>query len=253
MAYRSATSLVALSPGIHRGINRIVKDESKITMIPNGCDIDLFSRQEPRWRPDGVRPSDLMAVFTGSHGLANGLDAVLDAAKLLKQRGRDDIKIVLVGDGSQKKALQDRARSEQLTNVVFVPNVTKNKIVGLLAEADLGLQILANVPAFYDGTSPNKFFDYLAAGLPVLINYPGWLAETVEARECGVGIEPCSAPSFANTLESYADHPERLVDHGVRARALASDQFDRNTLSAAFVRCIEDSTDVDVQRSEEAA
>lgn len=234
MAYRSATSLIALSPGIERGINRIVKDDSKTTMIPNGCDIALFSSPEPSWRPEGVSTSDLMAVFTGAHGIANGLDAVLDVARVLRERHRDDIKIVLVGDGSQKSSLQARAQAEQLTNIVFVPNVTKAKIIGLMAEADVGLQVLANVPAFYDGTSPNKFFDYLASGLPVLINYPGWLADLVEGSGCGY-VVPAEEPNMmATVLEGASQNRFDLEEMGVRSRALGESVFDREQLSAQF-------------------
>jgi len=175
-----------------------------------------------------------MAVFTGAHGIANGLDAVLDVARVLRERHRDDIKIVLVGDGSQKSSLQARAQAEQLTNIVFVPNVTKAKIIGLMAEADVGLQVLANVPAFYDGTSPNKFFDYLASGLPVLINYPGWLADLVEGSGCGY-VVPAEEPNMmATVLEGASQNRFDLEEMGVRSRALGESVFDREQLSAQF-------------------
>ncbi|WP_447503053.1 glycosyltransferase, partial [Acinetobacter pittii] len=95
-------------------------------------------------------------------------NAVLDVAVELRDRQRTDIKLVLVGDGMQKKVLMERAEKLQLNNVVFHNPVNKEKLAGLMASADIGLQILANVPAFYYGTSPNKFFDYISAGLPVL-------------------------------------------------------------------------------------
>src|SRR5690606_4998835 len=109
----------------------------------------------------------------GTHGRANGHDAVLDAAAVLKARARDDLKLVLVGDGALKARLVERASLERMDNVVFHPLVPKTRLVGLLREADIGIQCLSNVPAFYRGTSPNKFFDYIACGLPVLNNYPG--------------------------------------------------------------------------------
>ena len=149
-------------------------------MVPNGCDFSIFEDADGAWRPAGVADEDLLAIFTGTHGIANGLDSVLDAAAVLKKRQRDDIKIALVGDGKTKLALQQRAASLGLDNVIFHDPVNKSRLAGLMAGADIGLQTLANVPAFYFGTSPNKFFDYISAGLPVLNNYPGWLAGMIE-------------------------------------------------------------------------
>src|SRR5690606_6162994 len=131
------------------------------------------------------------------HGIANGLNAVLDAAAELKRRGRDDIRLVLVGQGKLKPALQARAQREKLHNVVFCDPVEKPRLAGLLAAADLGMQVLANVPAFYNGTSPNKFFDYVASGLPVLINYPGWLADIITEVDCGYVVPPDDPAAFA--------------------------------------------------------
>jgi len=182
--YRSAIRIVGLAPGIVDGIARRGVDRSRIVLIPNICDSRLFSGGHTMWRPPGVAPGDLMAVFAGAHGLANGLDAVLDAAMELQRRGRSDIKIVLIGEGKLKPRLQQRAAAAGLANVVFHDPVSKKRLAGLMAAAQIGLQILDNVPAFYDGTSPNKFFDYLSAGLPVLINYPGWLANLVREHIC---------------------------------------------------------------------
>lgn len=238
-SYRSAHRLIGLSPGIAEGIaKRCVKPEN-ITMIPNGCDLDLFSDSAAPWRPDGVEESDLMAVFTGAHGMANGLDAVLNAVGVLKQRGRNDIKLVLIGDGKLKPELQKRATTEALDNVIFCDPVPKMKLTGLMASADVGMQILANVPAFYYGTSPNKFFDYLAAGLPVLNNYAGWLADLIQEHQCGYVIAPDDPEAFADALIRAAEDPEERKRMGANARALAEKQFDRDLLAKQFVEWLE--------------
>lgn len=236
VSYRSAHRLIGLAPGIVEGIARTGVARERITMIPNGCDLDTFSRPSAAWRPEGVAESDLMAVFAGAHGIANGLDSVLDAASELKRRGREDIKLVLVGDGRMKPALEARARQESLDNVVFHPLVDKATLAGLFSSADLGLQILANVPAFYFGTSPNKFFDYIAAGLPVLNNYPGWLAEMVRESDCGYAIPPEDSAAFADALEHAADNRDELNAKGTQARNLAEREFDRAVLAQNFVQ-----------------
>lgn len=233
-SYHSADRLVGLSPGIVDGIIKRGIAPEKVASIPNGCDLDIFASEHQVWRPEGVKPTDLMAIFTGTHGLANGLNAVLDAAVELKKRQRTDIKLVLVGDGMQKKALLERAVELQLDNVIFHDPVNKTKLAGLMASADIGLQILANVPAFYYGTSPNKFFDYISAGLPVLNNYPGWLAELITKEQCGFAVPPENPQAFADALEQAANQRERLIEMGRNGQQVAREQFNRSILSQKF-------------------
>lgn len=234
-SYRSAHRLVGLSPGIVQGIMRRGVQAQRIALVPNGCDLALFGQDAQPWRPRGVQPDDLMAVFAGTHGQANGLDAVLDAAAELKRRGRGDIKLVLIGSGKLKPPLQVRAEREGLCNVVFHDPVNKARLAGLMASADLGLQVLANVPAFYFGTSPNKFFDYIAAGLPVLNNYPGWLAEMIEENACGFAVPPENPSAFADALEQAANDRQALKAMGQRGRVLAESEFARSVLADKWV------------------
>jgi glycosyltransferase involved in cell wall biosynthesis len=99
--------------------------------------------------------------------------------------------------------------------------------------------ILDNVPAFYYGTSPNKFFDYIASGLPVLNNYPGWLADMINEHNCGVAVPPGDSEAFADALCYMADHPEKRPEMSINARKLAEAKFDRNKLAAKFTNFLE--------------
>ena len=207
-------------------------------MVPNGCDMDLFSAPVEAWRPEGVQDDQLLAIFTGTHGNANGLDAVLNAATVLKERGRDDIRIALVGQGREKPKLMKDAEERGLDNVIFLDPVPKTKLTGLMAGADLGLQVLGNVPAFYFGTSPNKFFDYISAGLPVLNNYPGWLAGLIGENDCGFAVPPDDPSAFADALIEAAEQRDALRLKGVNARELAKTRFARSELSDDWVQWV---------------
>ncbi|MGI9875638.1 glycosyltransferase family 4 protein [Vibrio chagasii] len=237
-SYRSAHRCIGLSPGIVEGINKRGVDESRIAMVPNGCDLSIFSRPSEPWRPEGVKETDLMAIFTGTHGMANGLDALINTAVELQKRGRKDIKLILVGQGKLKPELERRAKALKLDNVVFHPPVNKQKLSGLMASADVGMQVLANIPAFYYGTSPNKFFDYISAGLPVINNYPGWLAGMIEQTQCGFTVQPNDPSAFADALEKAANQRETLVPMGKNARRLAERQFDRIQLADIWVEWV---------------
>ncbi|MGH8243054.1 MAG: glycosyltransferase family 4 protein [Steroidobacteraceae bacterium] len=238
-SYRSATRCVGLSPGIVDGIAKLGVPRDRIALVPNGCDLSIFAAGQEGWRPAEVGKDDLLAAFTGTHGMANGLDSVLDAAAELKQRGRNDIKLVLIGQGKLKPALQARAEQEGLDNVVFHPPVSKVKLAGLMTETDVGMQILANVPAFYYGTSPNKFFDYIASGLPVLNNYPGWLAQMIHDERCGFVVPPDDAVAFADALEAAAADRDALRVMGENGKRLAMRDFDRRILADRFVAWLE--------------
>ena len=237
-SYHSAHRIIGLSPGIVRGIVRRGIRPQRVAFVPNGCDLDIFCPEGPEWVPPGVNDGDLVALFSGTHGIANGLHSVLDVATELQRRGRNEIKMILIGEGKLKAELHMRATRERLDNVIFLDPVPKSQLASLMRRADVGLQILANVPAFYFGTSPNKFFDYIAAGLPVLNNYPGWLAETISQHACGYAVPPAAPSAFADALCHAADDRGALREMGRRAHELAERQFDRKSLAGDWVRWV---------------
>jgi len=240
ISYHAASGCIGLSPGIVEGIMRRGIPPDSITMVPNGCDFDIFDDKAiVRKRPEFASDTDLLATFTGAHGLANGLDAVLDAARVLKKKNRSDIKILFIGDGMLKPRLQKRAQEEFLNNCFFMDLIPKQQLASFQKGADVGLMILANVPAFYYGTSPNKFFDYIATGLPVLNNYPGWLADLITENNCGIVVPPDNPEAFADALVYMADHKDKLKEMSSNAKSLAKREFDRSKLADDFTEFVE--------------
>lgn len=235
-SYKAADALIGLSPGIVEGIKRIVP-KKQVAMIPNGCD-EIFDIVAEKKVLPGFSDNDFVAVFTGAHGVANGLDAVLDAAVELKKQKNQRVKLLFIGDGKLKPQLQARARQQNLDNCVFWDPIPKLELAKLLQSVDAGLMVLQNVPAFYYGTSPNKFFDYLAAGLPVINNYPGWLAELIKKHECGLVVQPDDPKAFADALVSLSRNPNSLAKMKGNAKELAK-TFDRDFLATEFVTFME--------------
>jgi len=235
-AYRSADVRIGLAPGICETIDARAKGRPGSVLIPNGADTELF-------RPSGAQPhGPLRAVFTGTHGIANGLDAVLDAAQVLKRIGRKDIELHFIGAGGEKQRLVERADRDQLDNCFFHDPMPKVDLATALPAYDVGLMILANIEAFYYGTSPNKFFDYLAAGLPVINNYPGWLADLIQSNECGIAVQPDDPEQLAAALEQLADDSNFRAEAGQSARQLAEREFGRGLLAERFVDTLVQST-----------
>ena len=240
LGYRSANACVGLSPGIAEGIRSRSAASLPIAMIPNGCDLEVFhpSRLAPLKLP-GIGPDDFVAGFTGAHGVANGLDALLDVAAELKRRGDVRVKLVFIGDGKEKERLATKAAEAGLTNCLFFPPVPKTELGAITASLDCGLMVLKNIPAFYRGTSPNKFFDYIAAGIPVVNNYPGWLAGMIQENHCGIFVPPNNPVAFADALQRLAADPTTCRAMGAAARRLAEDQFSRDRLAGKFAEALE--------------
>jgi glycosyltransferase involved in cell wall biosynthesis len=244
LSYRAADRCIGLAPGIVRGIERRARRGLPISMIPNGCDLDLFQpKLRAPLRLEGIADGDFVAGFTGAHGIANGLDAVIEAAIVLQRRGLEAIKFLLIGEGSEKAGLLQRAKEAGLRNCIFLPLMPKLELAKITASLDVGLQILKDVPAFYYGTSPNKFFDYLAAGIPVLTNYPGWIADLVTTHDLGVAVPPREPEAFADALLAMSREPSRLERQGCNARKLAETEFGRGLLAERFVRFLTSSSD----------
>lgn len=234
-SYRSAQRCIGLSPGIVNGIQKRGVVKKNICLVPNGCDLDLFDNASKKHKPTDIPEGNLLAIFAGTHGVANGLEAILDAALVLKNKGRNDITFLLIGDGKLKPALKERAEEQGLNNVIFMDPVNKDEIASLIKTADIGLQVLSNIPAFYYGTSPNKFFDYISAGIPVLNNYPGWLADMINENNCGYSVEPENPTAFAAALEHAADNRELLPLMGEQSYKLANQKFKRQSLADKWV------------------
>ena len=234
ISYKSATSCIALSPGILRGIQKKVPTKD-IIMISNGCDLGLTSKARIQSKHE-----KFVAVFTGAHGLANGLESVVDTAQILAEMGNENIEIQFIGDGALKEQLKERVKTKKINNCLFLDPMPKVILFNYLSSnADIGLMILKDIPAFYFGTSPNKFFDYISIGLPVLNNYPGWLSEIIKEHNCGVAIPPNDPELFAKTLVSLSENKNKMNLMGNNAKKTALNKFDRRKLGEKFVNFIE--------------
>lgn len=230
--YRKADHIVALSPGMKEGVVRAGVAPEKVTVIPNASDLDLF-RPDLDGRAYRERlglGNRFAAVYFGAMGMANGLEYVIEAARALAGRGQDQIVFVLHGTGGKRAELESLARGYGLTNVVFSDLVAdKEQVARLVAGCDVCLTIYR--AAKEHTWSPNKLFDSLAAGKPVLINVPGWLGETVEQHRCGRSLDPYRPEALADAMQELAGQPDLCRQMGRNARALAEREFDRRILA----------------------
>ena len=233
--YAGADHIVALSPGIKEGIIRAGVPEERVIVIPNGSDLDLFG---PHVDGSAERArlglgEKFAAGYFGAMGLANGLEYTIEAARILAERGSDRIVLILHGAGAKRSELEQTARNCGLSNVVFSdPAPGKEHVARLVAACQACMVIYRATRE--QSWSPNKMFDALAAGKPVLINVPGWLGETIENNHCGRSLDPHQPQMLADALQELAADPQLCRRMGENARALAEREFAREKLAAHF-------------------
>lgn len=202
--YARARTIVVMAEGsrtelVSRGVRA-----DKIVYIPNGADPEDFVPSAPRSELRAKYGFNrLTAVYAGAHGPANGLDLLLDGAA-----GAPEVDVVLIGGGVLKESLRDEARRRALTNVRFLDPIPKDEIPDLLAAADIGVHVLADVELFRTAVSPNKVFDYMAAGLPVVTNSPGLVSDLVLNAGAGYSTEPTK---LIEGLTAISNDPARTA------------------------------------------
>jgi len=231
--YRVADRVVVLAQGVGDFLTRTGVPRDRIVFAPNGVDVAAYgpARRTPR---DEVR-----LAYAGAHGPANGLEAVLDAADLLRDETR--VSFDLVGDGPSKQTLAASARARELRNVRFLDPLPKSAMPAFLGECDAGLMVLKDVPLFAFGVSPNKLFDYWGAALPVICNVPGEVAEMVRQSGAGIQARDASGQALAEAIMLLlAQSPAARAAMGARGRSWVERERDRPNVAARMDHALRD-------------
>lgn len=199
--YKRAEKIIVLLPFAHEYIERFGIPRSKVLYLPNGVDIEQFPIKAA-----ANEPKHLTVMYIGSHGQANSLDSLLDAAALMKSRESDmDAKLRwrFIGDGTEKTRLQSRASSEEL-DISFEPSVSRADVPELMQQADILILNLMDLATYTYGISLNKLFEYLASAKPIVF---GCDARNNPVADAGAGITvaPGNAAELANAVVSIAN------------------------------------------------
>lgn len=215
--YRHVDRIVVLSPGFRNLLlNRGVPD-SKLEVIYNWADEASLAAPSGKLPTVFADRSVFRILFAGNMGKAQGLDAVLDAALILKQRG-SRVCFVMLGGGVELERLKERVTSEQITNVEFLPAVPMAEVGTFLNAADALLVHLRKDPLFRV-TIPSKTQAYMAVGKPVLMAVDGDAADLVSISGCGIVAESESPMALADAAVALAALPaEELSKMGERGR-----------------------------------
>jgi glycosyltransferase involved in cell wall biosynthesis len=226
------------SPGFIDHVRQ--KGARRIELVPNGADPEMFSpteslREKTIWKEF---EGDFICLYAGAHGLSNDLGVILDAASKLKHES--SIKFILIGDGKEKSSLQAQAAEKELSNLVFLPPVPKEEMVEVLCRSDACIAILKPLD-LYKTTYPNKVFDYMAAGKPVLLAIDGVIREVVENASAGMFIRPGDPEDLAEKVKYLRNHPTEAAQMGKNGREYILSNFNRSLISEKLNEVLENS------------
>jgi len=235
-AYRFADRIVCISEGISRNVKA---PENKKIVIPTGCDLSRgVPAKNNKWKREAGITAKRLFVFTGAIGEANAPDYLIDAAKDLQAKGRKDIAIALIGAGSARDRVKHLKETHCLENIHLFDPVPKSNIPEILAAADGGV-ILHGVSRLYRETAmPNKFFDYIAAGLPIIFNFEGPLREHILRYKAGYYVDYRRPEQLSDTLGMLSQENDECLKAGRNARKMAQECFDQEKLADRFVKAL---------------
>lgn len=237
--YKASSLVVALSVGMRQNIEMRFPG-TRVIDVTNAANIPLFS-SKARFEGRGQLVQRKYAIYTGNIGQVNNSIWLLEAAKVLQARGRTDLKILLVGEGQQREQIESEIQKLQLQTIVIWGLMPKNDLVGLIQNAMVSLVPLKGTPVL-DTSSPNKFFESLAAGVPVIQNTQGWMKDFLIQHEVGFTLDPNEPIQLAQILIDLDTQQDKLKEMGKRAEVLAAQLFDKDYLAKKMLDRILEAT-----------
>jgi glycosyltransferase involved in cell wall biosynthesis len=207
-----------------------------LVLIPNGANTESF-RPDPQagsvLREELGLRNKFLVVYAGIHGVAQGLETVLQAARLLSRRLQEvpEVHFLFVGEGPKKDRLLDLRNKLQLNNVTMLPEQARSKMPAYFSAADVALVPLRKLELF-QGALPSKMFDAWACGCPVILGIDGEARQVLERADAGVFVEPEDAGHMARAIRELKKDPDRLRRYGEHGRRFVEAHYSRQQLAA---------------------
>jgi len=229
--YRRARHIIALSPVMAEGILTAGISKDKVTMIPNYCNLEFFKPGKPKFNSlEKLVYNNHIVAYSGAISDANNLELIIDAAEKLQKVGSPVI-FMIAGDGREKPKLEKLVETKKLKNVIFLGKISKYEVVNLYRRAIACIILFKNLPVL-STNSPNKFFDAISTGKPIITNMGGWIGEMVESNKIGFSVENDNPQAIVKAvLQLINMDKKQLEEMGQNARKLAVEKFDSNAMA----------------------
>jgi glycosyltransferase involved in cell wall biosynthesis len=232
--YAAATRIVTVGEGYRDQLLERGVSADDIDIVPNGVDRAVFSAGDGASLRRELGLGDaFICSYIGTIGAACGLDVVLRAARILREKGRDDVAFVLVGDGAIRERLEATAREEGLTRIVFTGRQDKRKMPDYLAMSDACLIHLARKDLFRT-VLPSKIFEAAAMRRPIVLGVEGRAAEVVEGGGAGICIEPENEHELVEAIETLAANRQLGEEYGRAGSEKIATQYDYDRLAEQY-------------------
>lgn len=234
MSYHKAEHVIALSPGMKDGVMKVGTKDGDCTMVPNMSKPDKFFPREPNM--DIVKQFDIKLdkfnlIHFGAMGFDNYNEYIVEAAKLAQEQGKNKLNFILLGDGSTVPTIKKMISDYGLKNIQYLGNHKMNVVSDIVNCCSACIVSFRNIPILATN-SPNKMFDSLSAGKPIIVNSAGWTKDLVEEENCGCFVDPEKPQDLVDALEDMANSPEKCKTWGENSRRLSVEKFDKSILSA---------------------
>jgi glycosyltransferase involved in cell wall biosynthesis len=233
--YRHSANIIALSPGMKEGIVRNGYPSDRVHVIPNSADIDLFSVPESegvsfRRKYDWLKERPLV-VYAGTIGRINGVEYLIKLAMQVQSLD-SQIRFLVVGDGREKQKVLNLAKGLNVfkKNLFMLPPLPKKDLPRILSAATVATSLFIDLPEMW-ANSANKFFDALASGTPIAINYHGWQAQLLRETGAGIILDSRNINLAASQLTAFIRNLKKLSAAERAARRLAQEKFSRDALA----------------------
>jgi colanic acid biosynthesis glycosyl transferase WcaI len=225
--YRRAAAIVVVTEGIRQRLLQRGQAESKLHLVPNGANVELFhfdAQARARLRQELGLGEKFVVIYAGIHGVAQGLETLLEAARELQNQAQ--VHFMLVGDGPKKAEIAGLAEQMNLSNLTLMDEQPRAAIPALLSAADAAIIPLRKLEIF-KGALPSKMFDSWACERPVLLSVDGEARRVMEAARGGVFVDPEDAHALAGAILALRDDPELARQMGLRGRRYTEQNYSR--------------------------
>jgi glycosyltransferase involved in cell wall biosynthesis len=243
--YRAPAHLVTVGEGYQARILEKADVADRISVVTNGVDLKRFAAQPPNGEFLGKLglSGKLVCSYVGTIGMAHGLEVVTEAAKILKDRGRDDIRFCVVGDGAHRERLARRAAELAVESwVAFAGRQPAERVPMILASSDVCLIHLKDCELF-ESVIPSKMFEAMAMARPIILGVRGDARVLLQRAGGGLDMEPGSAESLVACVTRLADDPSLRSALGASGRAFVEENFNRDRLAGEMLGLLESVAD----------
>lgn len=239
MMYAAPRHIVTVGAGYSACLEKKNVPREKMSVVMNGVDAELF---HPVEHTHGLREKygldgKFICTYCGTLGMAGGLDVVIRAARKLRERGDERFAFLLVGDGAERKRLEDEVARDGLASVVFTGRLDKKLIPEVLSTSDACLMHLHKSPLF-ETVMPSKFFEAAGMERPVINGVAGFAAGIVAEAGAGINIEPENEDELLAAVETLQSNPDMARTYAVSGKQFVAANFDRDTLAEEYLGII---------------